>query len=108
MKSLNGKETVNTNDAVRASDGNALVCGCQGAADLRGRSLRLVHRDSCTERTNAKATDETTKRELDPRVEGGDLDEDPNHEDYTLRRHRVSTTKPVRRPRQNTAIHSPK
>ena len=108
MKSLIGKDTVSIVNAITSDcAGNVLVCGGQGTADLWGRSLRLVHRDSSTERTNAKAANETTKRELHPRVEGSDLNEDSDHENYTLRRHCISTTKPVRRPRENTVSSSP-
>ena len=108
MKSLTGKDTVSMIDAITSDCArNILVCGGQGTTDLRGRSLCLVHRDSSTERTNAKAADETTKRELDPRVEGSDLNEDSDHENHTLRRHCISTTKPVRRPRENTVSPSP-
>ena len=70
-------------------EGNVLVRRGEGATDLRGRRLRLIHRDRGAQRAHAEPAHEPADRELLPRVGGSDLYEDADHEDATLHAHRV-------------------
>ena len=77
---------------------NLLVCRGECTADLWRRRFRLVHRNRGAQRAYPQAAHEPADCELLPRVGGGDLDENSNHEDATLYAHGVSPAKPVGRP----------
>ena len=55
----------------------------------------MVHGYGGAKGANTETTDETADGELDPGLEGGDLDEDADHEDAALDSHGVATSEVV-------------
>ena len=74
---------------------DVLIGGSERAPDLRRRGLGLVHRHCSAQGANTQSADETPDGELLPGVERQDLDEDADHEDAALHRHRIPTAEVV-------------
>ena len=55
----------------------------------------MVHGYGGAKGADTETTDETADGELDPGLEGGDLDEDADHEDAALDSHGVATSEVV-------------
>ena len=55
----------------------------------------MVHGYGGAEGADTETTDETADGELDPGLEGSDLDEDADHEDDALDSHGIATSKVV-------------
>lgn len=86
---------MNLRTTTRSEEKNILVGRRQRPTNLWGSCLSLIHRDGRTERANAEAANETANRKLRPRMERGDLNDHPNHEDQTFRRHCITTSEEV-------------
>ena len=84
-------------------EGCALVRRGERPANLRRGGFGLVHRDRGAERADAEPAHQTADRELDPGGEGGDLDEDTDHENAALDGHGIATAEAVSYPEQGVS-----